>query len=146
MKIAILNGTNLNLLGSRDKAVYGSRTLRDIIEMVRAELPEIEIEDYQSNHEGAMIDYIQSVGQDDTIKALVINPGAFAHYSYAIADALRDLRPRKPIVEVHLSNIHAREEFRQHSVTAACVDAVIAGAGARSYLLGALHAIYLANQ
>ncbi|MDE6717862.1 MAG: type II 3-dehydroquinate dehydratase, partial [Muribaculaceae bacterium] len=78
--------------------------------------------------------------------AIVINPGAFAHYSYAIADALRDIKGKKPLIEVHISNIHAREQFRSRSVTAECVDAVIAGAGTRGYLLAASHAAYLADR
>ena len=134
MTIAIINGPNLNMLGKRDSSHYGSSTLADIIWMLRSFNFDMKFIPFQSNHEGELIDFIQSAGNDPSIDGIVINPGAYAHYSYAIADALRDVRD-KPIVEVHLSNIHAREEFRQHSVTAACVNAVIAGAREQGYML-----------
>ena len=131
MNIAIINGPNLNLLGERDPEIYGSETLQDIITMLRKEMPDVKFSNFQSNYEGEIIDRIQAIRKDGSINGIVINPGAYAHYSYAIADALRDIQGKKPVVEVHISNIHSREEFRRHSVTAACVDAVIAGAGTR---------------
>ncbi|MDE6682701.1 MAG: 3-dehydroquinate dehydratase [Muribaculaceae bacterium] len=145
MTIAIINGPNLNLLGERNPEIYGSETLQDILDMLRREMPEVSFIHFQSNHEGEIIDRIQAIRKDNSINGIVINPGAYAHYSYAIADALRDIKGRKPVVEVHISNIHAREEFRSHSVTAACVDAVVAGAGTRGYLLGSMHVKHLAE-
>ncbi|MDE6027225.1 MAG: 3-dehydroquinate dehydratase [Muribaculaceae bacterium] len=143
MNIAIINGPNLNLLGDRDPKIYGSDTLQSVIAMLRREMPDVKFSNFQSNYEGEIIDRIQAIRKDPNTDGIVINPGAYAHYSYAIADALRDIKGIKPVVEVHISNIHAREEFRSHSVTAACVDAVIAGAGTRGYLLGALHVKHL---
>lgn len=145
MNIAIINGPNLNLLGERDPGIYGSETLKDVIDMLRREMPDVNFSHFQSNYEGEIIDRIQAIRKDPTIAGIVINPGAYAHYSYAIADALRDIKGRKTVVEVHISNIHAREEFRSHSVTAACVEAVIAGAGTRGYLLAAQHVKYLSE-
>ena len=143
MTIAIINGPNLNLLGKRDPEIYGSETLNDIMDNLHEEFPEHKFIHFQSNHEGEIIDFLQSMRYDDTVKGIVINPGAYAHYSYAIADALRDLKGLKPAVEVHISNIHAREEFRHTSVTAPCVDAVIAGAGINGYMLATAHLIRL---
>lgn len=145
MEIAVINGPNLNLLGQRDRAVYGNETLEDVINLLRFSFPEIEIKDFQSNSEGEIIDFIQAILNDAGIRGLIINPGAYAHYSYAIADALRDLKGCKPAVEVHISNIHAREEFRSRSVTAPCVDAVIAGAGIYGYILAAQHLLHLTS-
>ena len=143
MTISIINGPNLNLLGQRNPAIYGNETLQNIIDMLRSNMPGYRFINFQSNFEGEIIDYIQNARKDDQIIGIVINPGAFAHYSYAIADAIADFN--KPIVEVHISNIHAREEFRRHSVTASQVNAVIAGAGTRGYLLAARHVAYLAE-
>lgn len=143
--IAIINGPNLNLLGERNPEIYGSETLQDILAMLRREMPDVNFSNFQSNFEGEIIDRIQAIRKDSSILGIVINPGAYAHYSYAIADALRDIKGIKPVVEVHISNIHAREEFRSHSVTAACVDAVVAGAGTRGYYLAAMHVKYLAE-
>lgn len=145
MNIAVINGPNLNLLGERDPKIYGTETLDDIMKMLCENLPKIEFTHFQSNHEGEIIDHIQAIRRNPSVDGIVINPGAYAHYSYAIADALRDIKGIKPVVEVHISNIHSREEFRSHSVTAACVDAVVAGAGTRGYLLGAMHVAYLAE-
>ncbi|MBD5237623.1 MAG: 3-dehydroquinate dehydratase [Bacteroidales bacterium] len=145
MKIAVINGPNLNMLGLRDKNIYGSETLDDVINMLRAKMPDLEIDAFQSNGEGEIIDRIQAIRYEKDTIGIIINPGAYAHYSYAIADALRDIKGVKPTVEVHISNIHAREEFRSHSVTAGCVDAVVAGAGTHGYLLAALQVIYLHN-
>lgn len=146
MKIAIINGPNLNMLGKRNPAIYGTETLKDINSQLNTLFPSYQLIHFQSNHEGEIIDFIQSIYFDESIKGLVINPGAFAHYSYAIADALRDLQPKKPIVEVHISNIHARDKFRQHSVTASCVNAVICGAGSRGYQYALQEVIHLAEQ
>lgn len=131
MKILLISGPNLNQLGQRDPAVYGQQTLAEIDGLVqkRAEEWNAEIRPYQSNHEGALIDFIQ---QERSADGLIINPGALGHYSYALRDALVDFPGLK--VEVHLSNIHAREAFRQQSVTAPVVQGIVAGLGWRGYL------------
>lgn len=133
-KIVVIHGPNLNMLGVREPAIYGSDTLASI-ELRLNELASklhIQLEFYQSNHEGAIIDKIQEcLGKADGI---VINPGAFTHYSYGIRDALSSVSI--PTIEVHLSNIHKREQFRQISVTAPVAVGQISGFGAYSYELG----------
>lgn len=131
--IQIINGPNLNMLGQRDPDIYGRLSLDDIIASLRAEFPHERLAAFQSNSEGEIIDCIQRAGHDSECRGIVINPGAYAHYSYAIADALRDC-PR-PAVEVHISNIAAREEFRQRSVTGAACRGIISGLGAAGYRL-----------
>ena len=135
-KILIINGPNLNLLGHRDPAVYGSETLADTLARVSAEFAshtDLEIQHFQSNSEGAIIDAIHEAGFDPDCVGIVINPGAYAHYSYAIADAMAAVPV--PIVEVHISNIFARDEFRHTSVTAPSAVALISGAGRDGYSL-----------
>jgi 3-dehydroquinate dehydratase-2 len=131
IKVIILNGPNLNLLGERDKSVYGAETLEKINEALDAEAKALGLtaEFFQSNAEGAIIDRIQSFNGD----AVIINAGAYSHYSIAIADALRDSKKLK--IEVHLSNIFAREEFRRASVLSSVCDGVISGFGKDGYLL-----------
>lgn len=131
MKILIINGPNLNLLGTREPDVYGSETLQDInnylVDSVSKE--NIQLEFYQSNIEGEIVDKIQSA--NNSIDGLIINPAAYSHTSVAIHDALKILSI--PIVEVHLSNTHAREYFRQHLITAKAANGVIAGLGKEGY-------------
>lgn len=135
MKILILHGINLNLFGKRDPAQYGTTTLADINTSVVALGKEIgaEVETFQTNFEGAMVERIHQAFADSA-DAVIINAGAWTHYSYGIRDALAVLKC--PIVEVHMSNIHAREAFRRVSVFAEIVKGQICGFGADSYLLG----------
>jgi len=132
MKVLIVNGPNLNLLGTREPEIYGNISMEDYLGNLRSEFPSCEIQYYQSNIEGEIINRLQ----EDDFEALVINPGAFTHYSYAIADCLKNIQ--KPKVEVHISNIYKREEFRQKSVTAANTDAVLSGFGMDGYRLALL--------
>ncbi len=131
-KILLINGPNLNLLGKREPKYYGHISLAEIEDMIKAEGLElgIDIITFQSNHEGEIIDFIQ----DNSLLAdgIIINPGAFTHYSYAIYDALK--ATSLPIVEVHLSNIFAREGFRSHSVISPIAKGVISGFGYKGYL------------
>lgn len=133
LKIAIINGPNLNTLGTREPAIYGTTTLPQIIEKLQKRGAELgaTIQSYQSNHEGALIDYLQQ--QTDHIDGSIINLGAFTHYSIALRDAVA--AQKAPVIEVHLSNIYAREPFRHHSIMAAVCQGHIVGLGWRGYLL-----------
>lgn len=135
MKILVLHGINLDMFGRRDPASYGTATLADIDERLRTLASELglEVETFQTNQEGAMCERIHAAHGAD-VDAVVINAGAWTHYSYAIRDALEILSV--PIVEVHLSNVHAREEFRHSSVFADVTRGQISGFGVNSYLLG----------
>lgn len=143
MKFLILNGPNLNLLGDRDRSVYGVQTLKDIEQLIRDKYPEHDFIFLQSNHEGDLIEAIHSA-QTGTVDALIANWGGYTHSSVAIHDALELLKI--PKVEVHLSNIHAREEFRERSITGKVMDGIITGFGADSYLLGVDAALKLLNR
>lgn len=132
MKILILNGPNLNLLGTREPEIYGSVSMDAYLSDLKKEFSTSEILYFQSNLEGEMINRLQ----EDDFDAVIINPGAFTHYSYAIADCLKNIS--KPKIEVHISNIYQREEFRQKSVTASSTNGVISGFGMESYRLGIL--------
>jgi 3-dehydroquinate dehydratase-2 len=132
MKILVINGPNLNLLGKREPAIYGTTTLTDIENRLTKRFPNVQFEFFQSNHEGALIDQVQKA-MDGTFDGIVINPGAYSHYSYAIRDAIAALKT--PVVEVHISNIHAREEFRRHSVITPVCKGVVAGFGDMGYEL-----------
>ncbi|MFE6863318.1 type II 3-dehydroquinate dehydratase [Nocardia sp. NPDC057668] len=129
--ILILNGPNLNMLGTRQPEVYGADTLDDVVELCRvtAERFDRKIDAFQSNHEGALIDRIHAAR--GVVSGIVINPGGLTHTSVALRDAL--VIPEAPIVEVHISNVHAREEFRHHSFVSPIATAVIAGMGIRGY-------------
>lgn len=133
MKFLILNGPNLNLLGQRDETTYGTETLSDIEKLLKDSYSEHDFIFVQSNHEGDLIDAIQST-RSGTIDAIVANWGGFTHSSVAIHDALELVSI--PKVEVHISNIHAREEFRERSITGKAVDGIITGFGINSYVLG----------
>lgn len=132
MRILVVNGPNLNLLGTREPELYGTTTLWDIEKKLKEVFPKIAFEFSQSNSEGAIIDTLhKAVG--GAFDAVIINAGAYSHTSYAIRDALSMLKI--PAVEVHLTNIHAREEFRHTSVTAPVCRGIIAGLGAKGYEL-----------
>lgn len=132
MKIVVLNGPNLNMLGRREQSYYGVKALTDIEEIVsdKAHQLDVEIEFFQSNHEGALVDYLQRLTPD--VAGIIVNAGAITHYGLSLRDALID--SRLPIVEVHLSNIHAREEFRRRSVIADIAQGQIAGLGWQGYI------------
>jgi 3-dehydroquinate dehydratase II len=127
-RVFILNGVNLEALGQRRPEVYGTLTLNNIEKLLRNEFPEVGFEFRHTDHEGEMVSSIREAA-DST--GLVINPGAWTHYSYAIHDALEMMSV--PKVEVHISNIHAREEWRRRSVVSPAVDAVVAGMGDHGY-------------
>jgi 3-dehydroquinate dehydratase-2 len=135
MKVLVLHGINLDMLGKRDPAMYGSTTLAEIDDRLRALAAElgVDVETFHTNHEGAMCERIHAAHEAD-IDAMVINAGAWTHYSYGIRDALAILGV--PVVEIHLSNVHAREAWRHESVFSPVVRGQIAGFGIDSYLLG----------
>lgn len=135
MKVLTLHGINLNMFGQRDPAQYGTATLDDINQSLQAlgQSLGVEVECFQTNFEGAMVEKIHQAFQEN-VAAVVINAGAWTHYSYGIRDALAILKC--PIIEVHMSNIHAREAFRHHSVLADIAQGQVAGFGVDSYLMG----------
>ena len=132
MKILVINGPNLNMLGKRDKEIYGDKTLVEIDSLLKKQGKALAIEviTFQSNSEGALIDFIQE--QSNSADGIIINPGALTHYGFALRDALAD--SGLPIVEVHLSNIYAREEWRAKSVIAPVAKGQISGLGWRGYI------------
>ncbi len=133
-EVIIINGPNLNLLGNREENIYGNKTFDEIKEncINYGKEKKIVIDFYQSNNEGDIIDKIHTV--DTKYDGLIINPAAFTHSSIAILDSLRAIK--KPKIEVHLSNIYSREEYRKKSITSEGVDGLICGFGANSYILG----------
>jgi 3-dehydroquinate dehydratase II len=133
--VLVLHGVNLNLLGSREPAVYGRSTLADVDRMILAHARKrgLRAECRQSNHEGQLVDWLQGAKREG-FAGIVMNPGAFTHYSVALRDAVSAIDV--PVVEVHLSNVHGREEFRRHSVIAGVARGQISGFGPQSYLLG----------
>ena len=132
MKILIMNGPNLNLLGRRDPKHYGSQTLAEINEKLKVRFGGVDLDFFQSNHEGELIDRLQQA--DGSFDGVVLNAGALTHYSIALRDAIDSVEV--PVVEVHLSNIAARESFRNHSVIAPVCRGSISGFGMQSYVLG----------
>ena len=131
MKILIMNGPNLNLLGVREPGIYGNSSFESYLPQLRERYPEVEIEYYQSNVEGEMINKLQEVGF--SYDGIVLNAGAYTHTSIALHDCIRSLRC--PVVEVHISNVHTREEFRHHSYLSPACKGVICGFGLDSYRL-----------
>ena len=134
-KALVLHGPNINLTGKREPQIYGLVTMDMINESIQKEVEKLGLQVHclQSNHEGTLIDQIQEAVADQ-FTAILINPGALTHYSYALRDALAG--STLPVIEVHLSNIHTRETFRRHSVISEIARGVICGFGAKSYLLG----------
>ena len=131
MKIAIINGPNLNLLGTREPSVYGSQTFEQYYEELKTRLPAVEFNYYQSNVEGELINELQRVGFE--YDGIIINPGGYTHTSVAIGDAIAAIKT--PVIEVHISNVHAREDFRKISHISAKCKGTIAGLGLKGYTL-----------
>lgn len=140
MKIQIINGPNLNLLGTREPGVYGSITFTEFLENIRISFPDVEIDYFQSNVEGEIINKIQETGFN--YDGIILNAGGYTHTSVAIRDSIKAVKT--PVIEVHISNIHAREEFRHQSMISAVCMGVIAGFGLNSYKL-AIKALQLTN-
>jgi 3-dehydroquinate dehydratase-2 len=132
MKIAIINGPNLNLLGKREPEVYGSLTFEQYLETLRAQFPDVQIDYFQNNVEGEIVNHLHNVGF--SYDGILLNAGAYTHTSVAIRDAIAGIKT--PVVEIHISNIYAREEFRHTSLTAAKAVGVICGLGMKGYALG----------
>jgi len=132
MRILIINGPNLNMLGKRDKEIYGDKTLAEIDSLLKkqGEVLDVEVVTFQSNSEGGIIDFIQE--RSDSVDGIIVNLGALTHYSFSLRDALADTK--LPVIEVHLSNIYAREEWRAKSVIAPIAKAQISGLGWRGYI------------
>lgn len=140
MKVQIINGPNINLLGKREPEIYGSSTFESYLEQLRAKYPKVEIDYFQSNSEGALIDCIQQCGF--SADGIVLNAGAYTHTSIALQDAIRAVTA--PVVEVHISNVFSRESYRHVSMISAACKGVIAGFGLQSYDL-ALQALLSAD-
>lgn len=141
MKILIINGPNLNLLGKREPEVYGNKNfeeyLKEMMEKLKSSHDKIQIDYYQNNHEGNLIDKLQDA--DGSYSGIILNAGGYTHSSVAIADAVSAIKT--PVVELHISNIYAREEFRKKSLLSPVCEGIIAGFGLPGYLLGVLHFI-----
>jgi 3-dehydroquinate dehydratase-2 len=133
MKIAIINGPNLNLLGTREPQVYGSQTFEDFYKSLVKKFPDVEFSYFQSNVEGELINELQRAGKNFTNNGIILNPGGYTHTSVAIGDAIASIDT--PVIEVHISNVHAREDFRKIShVSAKCKGSII-GLGLKGYEL-----------
>ena len=133
-KIMVINGVNLNMLGIREKGIYGDSTYDGLCDYIRSKCADLQVrlDFFQSNHEGAIVDCIQKC-YFDKFDGIVLNPGAHTHYSYALYDAIKSISPI-PVIEVHISDIHSREEFRRISVTAPACIAQISGKGFDGYV------------
>jgi 3-dehydroquinate dehydratase-2 len=131
MKIQIINGPNINLLGKREPGIYGSESFDDYLLRLKQLYPQVEIAYFQSNHEGDLIDKLHEVGFD--YDGIILNAGAYTHTSIALQDAIRAIKA--PVIEVHISNVHAREEFRHKSMISCACKGVILGFGLNSYRL-----------
>lgn len=141
MRIQIINGPNINLLGKREPSIYGSVTFENHLKTLQQQFPNIQIDYFQSNSEGKIIDTIHKVGFD--VNGIILNAGAYTHTSIAIHDAIRSIT--SPVIEVHISNVHAREEFRHTSMIASACLGVICGFGLQSYNL-AVNALISLNE
>lgn len=141
MKIQIINGPNLNLLGMREPDVYGNQSFNEYVETLKEEFPDIQLHYFQSNVEGEIINKIHETGFD--YDGIILNAGGYTHTSVAIRDAIKSVVT--PVIEVHISNVHAREEFRHQSMISAVCEGVIAGFGLNSYRL-AIEAVKTANK
>jgi 3-dehydroquinate dehydratase-2 len=133
MKIQIINGPNLNLLGQREPGIYGSESFESCLADLRQRYPDVQIDYYQSNVEGELINQMQRAGFFEGYDGIVLNAGAYTHTSIALHDCIRSLKC--PVIEVHISNVHRREEFRHHSTISAACQGVICGFGLDSYRL-----------
>ena len=131
MKIQIINGPNINLLGKREPGIYGNQSFENYLQILKQRYPDVEITYFQSNCEGALIDKLHEVGFD--ADGIILNAGAYTHTSIALQDAIRAIK--SPVVEVHISNVHAREEFRHKSLISAACKGTICGFGLESYRL-----------
>ncbi|MCR5197168.1 MAG: type II 3-dehydroquinate dehydratase [Prevotella sp.] len=140
-KILIVNGPNLNLLGRREPGIYGGTSFEDYLPQLRQRFPDVELEYYQSNVEGELINKMQQEGF--TAHGIVLNAGAYTHTSVALHDCIRAIK--SPVVEVHISNVHTREEFRHHSMISAACRGVICGFGLDSYRL-AIEALTMGSE
>ena len=148
MKILIINGPNLNLLGVREPGIYGSSSFEQYLSKLQAQYPDVEITYYQSNIEGELINKMQEVGapnlpEGSSADGIVLNAGAYTHTSIALHDCIRSLKT--PVIEVHISNVHQREEFRHHSMISAACKGIICGFGLDSYRL-AVEAFIMSNE
>lgn len=142
MNIQIINGPNLNLLGTREPGIYGSSTFDDYLASLRSQYPDVEIGYFQSNIEGALIDRMQQVGF--SADGIILNAGAYTHTSIALQDCIRSLT--SPVVEVHISNVHKREEFRHRSMISCACMGVVCGFGMDSYRLALEALLHAARQ
>lgn len=142
MKILILNGPNLNLLGKREPEIYGSTNFEQYIEVLDQQFPEVDLSYYQSNIEGEIIDKLQEVGFSHD--AILLNAGGYTHTSVAISDAIKAIET--PVMEIHISNIHSREEYRHKSIISGSCIGMIAGLGLEGYLLGIAYFINQNNK
>ncbi|MFV0152890.1 3-dehydroquinate dehydratase [Empedobacter falsenii] len=128
-QIQIINGPNLNLLGVREPEIYGTQTFEDFFIEMKKQFPDVSLHYYQSNHEGDIIDKLHEVGF--VYDGIILNAGAYTHYSYAIADAIKAIKTK--VIEVHISDIYAREDFRKNSVTGEICEKIISGKGLEGY-------------